>query len=85
MNAYIWQNATDITDRYHSGGGVLIIAPTLERAREVFLRDGTLPGNEFGPGFVPSESNVLTTDPDVFYRIEATDERLFLFPNAGCC
>lgn len=79
MNAYIWQNATDITDNYHSGGGVLVIAPDLERAREVFLRDAAR------RGFVPSESNVLTTVPDIFYRIEAPDERLFLFPDAGCC
>lgn len=71
MNAY-----TNITDNYHSG---VVIAPDLERAREVFLRDAAR------RGFVPSESNVLTTDPDVSYRIEAADERLFLFPDAGCC
>ena len=35
MNIYIWDNVSGLTDRYHNGGGLVIKAESLERARAI--------------------------------------------------
>lgn len=36
MKAYIFNYVDDITHNYHSGGGLVVVAETLERVREMF-------------------------------------------------
>ncbi len=76
MNLYIWPDATYLTDNYHSGGGVIAIAPTLERAREIITSAIYYDGKS-------NPSSVLTTDPIVI--TELTKEYCMIFPDAGCC
>jgi hypothetical protein len=33
MNVYVWQEVTGLTDSYHSGGGLVVVAESLEAAR----------------------------------------------------
>lgn len=75
MNLYIWPKATYLTDNYHDGGGVIAIAPTLDRAREIITSANYSDR--------PLSSSVLITDPIVI--TELTEEYCMIFPDAGCC
>lgn len=35
MTLFLWENVDDLTDRYHSDGGLVIVAKSLDRAREL--------------------------------------------------
>lgn len=79
MNIYIWDTVSDATTRYHDGGGIVVIAATLERAREL------LSGER-----VPAKCEAFTQEPDLTLPLAAidgaaTEEHVFVFPNAGCC
>ena len=73
MNAYIWYNTGPISGNYHDGGGLLIVAPDIDRARELWQED-------FG-GIAADD------DPDLTLRLADPDEfeRVVTFPDAGCC
>lgn len=52
MKAFIWKNLPVVSDRYHSDGGALIIAETLEQAKQglKIIRDvsyQTIPGTKY--------------------------------------
>ena len=67
---FIWENVDHLTDNYHSGGGLAVVAATLERAREL----------------APQGSSARTEAPDHVYMLaEPAEERALVFPDAGCC
>jgi hypothetical protein len=74
MKLFIWEYASDLTTNYHSGGGCAIIAESLEAARDLF--------KESDPN---SQCSLLTNDPDFTSEVSATEARLFVFQDAGCC
>lgn len=67
MKVYMW---TDVP----GGGGVVVVADSLERARELFLQDRP----HDGCGFSYPKSAVLRQDP-----VPLTEEGVYHFP--GCC
>ena len=71
MKIYIWQEIKHCSDNYHDNGGVVVIADNLERAEKLAMEQGCK--------FSPEET------PD--HEIETTshDEKVIIFPNAGCC
>lgn len=79
MQLYIWENVSEfLTDSYHDGGGLAIVAENLPRARELFLAKATSPDKR--------KCEVLSRDPDELYNVDAeAKEKVFIFPDAGCC
>lgn len=79
MQLYIWENVREfLTDNYHNGGGLAIVAENLTRARELFLNESSSPDSR--------KCEILTCDPDHIYNVDAeAKEKVFIFPDAGCC
>lgn len=88
MKAFIWQNVRNVSTSYHSGGGVLIVAESLEAARARFKA-------ELGPSVDSSEDqdgndndgDVYTSEPDRVLDLVDGQEPLsiMVFKDAGCC
>jgi hypothetical protein len=78
MNVYVWDHLNRMSDNYHDNGGVVVVAASLERAHELLRVKG-----QYGAA-VPEDSDVFTTAPTATYPSEG-DERVYTFPNAGCC
>jgi hypothetical protein len=74
MKLFVWEHVSALTERYHDGGGVTIIAESLEAARKMYMEDGGLQG-----------CDLMTEQPDLECEVSATEPKLFVFPNAGCC
>jgi hypothetical protein len=71
MKLFVWSNVERVTGSYHDGGGVAAIAETLERARELLVKQAP-------------ECEALTADPDLVRDCDGP-EYLEIFPDAGCC
>jgi len=71
MTVFVWQNVT-VSDHYHSEGGLLVIADTERRARELAYKTPNVDvGND-----QPAYAWPLAGD---------ADELVLTFPDAGCC
>ena len=67
---FIWESVDPVSHNYHDAGGLAIIADDLAAARAML---------EFPDCDAHNE-------PPVFEAaIEASEDRMFVFPNAGCC
>jgi hypothetical protein len=69
MKVFIWENLDDITPNWHDGGGVLVVAETVEAKRQI-------PRRGSDPDSIP--------DPDHTWPVTA-DPRVIVFPDSGCC
>lgn len=74
MNVYIWQRVLQASSCYHTGGGVVVLAGSLERAREIANAE---PGCAITPEEQPDEVHTLAES--------IVPERVFIMPDAGCC
>lgn len=84
MKCYIWRRVTGLTDRHHDAGGLVIVAPSLERARELLRATEGVRTEVDEYGETPCEA--FDRDPDQVYDLAGTpEERVWVFPNAGCC
>jgi hypothetical protein len=76
MKLFLWNNIDNVYDRYHSDGGVVIVADDLATARSLIPRARVR--FEEGPQIIG--------DPDAVYEIAGDAQTaVFIFPNAGCC
>lgn len=73
MKIFILEYVEQLTGNYHPEGGLVVIADNLERAKEIC---GEQDGCE------PSEKE---WDKAVVYDCTAIEEKIFVFPNTGCC
>lgn len=83
MKAFLWSNVSKCTERYHSGGAVLIEAENLERAREI----GVFKYDEYtDQGEVEATARIsdLEREPDAVFETTG-EEKVWVFPNSGCC
>jgi hypothetical protein len=76
MKVFIWEHIQKLTDNYHSDGGLVVVAANLQRAIELAEAEGV----EFSKGDYDelTPTNVYNTD-------DSADEKVFIFPDAGCC
>jgi hypothetical protein len=73
MRVYIWERIQELTDNYHSDGGLVVVAANLQRAIELAEAEGVT--------FSDKE-----TIPTINYSVVAdVEEKVFIFPDAGCC
>jgi hypothetical protein len=76
MKVFIWERIQKLTDNYHSDGGLVVVAANLQRAVELAEAEEV----EFSKGDYDelTPSNVYNTD-------DSAEEKVFIFPDAGCC
>jgi hypothetical protein len=72
MNVYIWQYVKQCSTSYHSGGGVVVIAETLEDAV-------ALANSQDGCVISPDEL------PDEVRPCQGGNKAIYIMPDAGCC
>ena len=57
MKAFIWHEITSVSSRYHNEGSVLIIAESIERARQLAFDYGNISGVDRDPDFIFDANN----------------------------
>lgn len=85
MKAFLWKQISEVTTRYHPEGGVLIQAPTLERAREIALKEDWDARHVDEDDPVSQRMQGIDAEPDAIFDSDSTEEKVWIFPDAGCC
>ncbi len=70
MKAFLWHDIERVSSNYHPGGSVLIEAMSIEMARELALKS-YIKGAE--------------KEPDATFVSSSEVEKIWVFPDAGCC
>jgi hypothetical protein len=89
VKAFIWTSVGKLTDHYHREGGLLVVAYSLDAAREL-IRTRSYPRNSFEGDvereMIPADCEAHTTEPDTIFAVadDVTPE-FWIFPDAGCC
>ena len=78
MKAFLWKGIEEVSDNYHTDGSVLIEAETLERARELARIKGWREEDK-GPMVG------IDAEPDLILDSPSKEEKVWVFPDAGCC
>ena len=73
MKIFIWEEIDTCTSSYHSEGGVVVIAETEARARELA---NAVHGCAISECELPNATHEL---------VDNCEEKVFIMPNAGCC
>ena len=71
MNVYVWKRIENATHNWHSEGGVVVFANTLERTVELAASNG-------------ADINIEEEPPDEV-RKTVGKEMVYIMPDAGCC
>lgn len=79
MKLFIWKRVDNITDNYHPEAGVACIANSEERARQLI--------KEYAEEARAQYEGDCGKCGDVTFMCEVLcdEEKLFIFPDAGCC
>lgn len=72
MKIFIWERVEKCSDSFHEEGGVVVIADNEDVARDVA-------NSVEGCNIQPEEKPVAS------YDVFADEEKVFIFPDAGCC
>jgi len=72
MKVFVWKRIDQVSDSYHSRGGLVVFAETEQQARELALA-------ESGCKLKPDEA------PDEVRDTAGGGELVFIMPDAGCC
>lgn len=74
MNVFVWKELGQVSDSYHSGGGLLIVAKDMVHAKALAAEHGHI---------------VIDIDPDLEMRLAPdsmdNEARVIVFPDSGCC
>ncbi len=74
MKIFIWEYAGKVSNNYHSGGGLVVIANDIAEANELINADGNI-----------DLTNSEFTNRLEFEVISETTSKVIVFPDAGCC
>ena len=85
MNIYIFENVDHLTENDHKSGGLVIVATSKDSAQQQF--------DEYAKAIATRyEEDCELTEEDWqnanIYHLDdshVVGERMFVFPNAGCC
>lgn len=76
MLLFLWQNVGGVSFSYHDGGGLMVVAKSLEEARTLLKSASD----------VPEDCGAHTSDPTKVYSLKGKHvPEVRVFPNAGCC
>jgi len=89
MKIFVWQCAGDLTTSWHSGGGLVIVAESLEQARDMMKQNISGTKKDYdNPVWsrMKKKAPPLTEEPLFEASLRGKHEaQLMVFPNAGCC
>jgi hypothetical protein len=71
MKVFVWNDVAELTNNWHSDGGLVVFAGTEERARELATAEGV----KFQEKDLPDDVRVVVGGAEAVY----------IMPNAGCC
>jgi hypothetical protein len=73
MKVFVWERLEHATNNYHSEGGVIVVAETVERAKELAQEQGVTFGNQYDTEVIEYE------------LVGSHEEKVIVFPDSGCC
>jgi hypothetical protein len=76
MTLFVWNYVDYATGNWHAGGGIVVIAHDIERARALIAL-------ETSDAEKPCEA--LSTPPDFECACSCEREYIAIHPDAGCC
>lgn len=92
MDKYLYIFKSDfVSDSYHQGGSVLIIASSVTEARNLIKKyqiDNDLLSNlnKEEQDLYDKTDDYMSKNPIYSVKVPAdTEEKILVFPNAGCC
>lgn len=74
MKVFIWEYVEQLTNSYHSDGGLVVIADNEQDARIIAMEHGVV---------FKGDEKVKTYKLDNMHL--GMENEVFIFPNAGCC
>lgn len=82
MKIFIFESVGQLTPNYHSGGALIIIAETLEKS--------LLMAKEYRTKYSFETHDINLTEEEInnvktFELKKDTEEKIFIFPDSGCC
>ena len=84
MKVFVWEDLDRVSNNYHSNGGLLVVASTLEEAKA--LVEKPMPSYKGQPEQYWEQSVKIDQRPDyVFDVVGQVEPMVLVFPNAGCC
>lgn len=83
MYAYLWTDTAPVSDHYHDGGGLLIIAYDIEAARALWLSGEV--EKQFPTDSDDREAATENLPARVWQVPSGTTPEVFTFPDSGCC
>lgn len=73
-NLYMWDDVDQLTQNYHHYGALVIISDlNSERAFRQAIEDEHV------------HIEAVYAIPDRWFKVEALNDEVFVYPNAGCC
>ena len=75
MKLYIWHGVNNVTDNWYHGGAVLIITD----------RNYNDAWKEYVAEIEHPAIRSALPETDLSYEVNAEEERVFVYENAGCC
>jgi hypothetical protein len=66
---FVWENVGGLTGNYHDGGGTVVIAESLDAARQL----------------LPPGCDAIKEEPSFTASVVCEVDQVFIFPDAGCC
>lgn len=84
MKVYVYPYMEKLTDNYHSGGGAVVMT---DRDPKIVLQEHRQKTHDSDNADVPCPQVEFPDDepPPTVFESDATEEKVFIFPDAGCC
>jgi len=83
MKMFIWQSIADLTNSHHSSGGAIVVAENLSEVLGLLNKERSRRREEWED---PIEPLTELPEPTAEYYVGPTrPQRVFIFPDAGCC
>lgn len=85
MKLYVYEYIEELTDRYHSGGGLMLI--TDKDPQEFYAKWVANSNANKSPEDAWKDDLPMPVLPEPTYvaNTDATEAKAFVFENAGCC
>lgn len=82
MKIFLWPRLEKVSNSWHSGGGLLVIADSFERAKELIAAANEKEKSDY---FKDDAIEIPSSVEMVFEIVGEHEESVMTFPDAGCC
>lgn len=84
MKLYVYEYIEELTDNYHSGGGLMLIT---DRDPQEFYSEYVASENTKNAErvWIDKLPTPVLPEPTYVANTDATEAKAFIFKNAGCC